>query len=147
MEAIAEVLTPAVGLLALVACGLVALWMKQGPGSPPIITVTAIQMPDDVEPYKRLPAQGEFTAATVPKGLLGRHNTKAGVWGQINVTKGRLELAMLEGEAEVVELGPGRNGVVAPQLFHKVLPLSEDMEMHVVFHALPDEAPCGGGFG
>lgn len=49
---------------------------------------TTLKLPRDVTRYKRLPAEGEFTPETMPRGLLDQHNTKAGVWGKICVAQG-----------------------------------------------------------
>ena len=54
--------------------------------------VTIVQLPTEAQPYKRLPAEGTFTRQNIPKGLLGKHNTKASVHGKINVTCGVLQL-------------------------------------------------------
>eukprot|EP00035_Acanthoeca_spectabilis_P039987 m.66453 g.66453 ORF g.66453 m.66453 type:complete len:160 (-) comp9818_c0_seq1:160-639(-) len=109
--------------------------------------LTTLTLPRDVTPYKRLPAEGEFTPETMPRGLLDQHNTKAGVWGKICVAQGELHLRILEGSHEEVTLRAGEYGVVAPKEMHQVEPLTDDMRMHVVFHAVGGEAGRGGGFG
>ena len=80
------------------------------------VAATMLQLPQDVVPYKRLPAEGVFTVDTMPRGLLSRHNTKAGVWGEINCVQGKLQLNQLEGAIEEVVLAPGIGaiGIVAP---------------------------------
>lgn len=103
---------------------------------------TIQQLPPDVIPYKRLPAEGTFTVGTMPRGLLSRHNTKEAVWGEINVVKGRLQLNQLEGEIEEVVLSPCNGiGVVAPTQYHVVKPLTDDMEMFIRFCARPGTGP------
>lgn len=74
-------------------------------------------MPEQLTAYKRTP---EFTAETVPVGLLRRHNTKAGVWGKIVVTKGRLLYRILEPAVKEIELDVTRQGVVEPTVYHEV---------------------------
>ena len=118
---------------------------------------TIVRLPTHVVPYKRLPATGTFTVDTIPAGLLGRHNTKVGVWGQINCVRGRLRLTTLDGQIETVTLAPGptRDGVdpgiavVAPQQYHQVTPLSGDTEMFIRFHAKAanDDLSLGGATG
>ena len=119
------------------------------PGAdPPSTTVTAVKMPLGALPYKRLPAEGYFTNDSILPALLNRHNTKAGVWGRISVVQGILQLQTLEGELETVVMSRGQDGVVAPQQYHQVKALSEDMRMFIVFHRTNDEPPKRGpGFG
>eukprot|EP00040_Diaphanoeca_grandis_P012454 m.63093 g.63093 ORF g.63093 m.63093 type:complete len:407 (+) comp23239_c0_seq1:275-1495(+) len=107
------------------------------------LAMTTVKMPFDAVPYKRLPSEGVFTVDTIPRGLLGRHNTKVGVWGEINCVKGQLQLNTLEGTVETVTLAPGTTtvhgenpgiGVVNPQQYHFVKPLTDDTEMFIRFH-------------
>ncbi|MFN3196949.1 MAG: DUF1971 domain-containing protein [Bradymonadia bacterium] len=90
-------------------------------------------LPEDVRPYKRTPS---FTAETVPKGLLRQHNTKAGVWGRIYVEEGRLLYRILLPVMEEVELSPGVEGVVEPEVPHEVTPLGE-VSFYVEFLRVP----------
>jgi tellurite resistance-related uncharacterized protein len=119
---------------------------------------TLVRLPVDAVPYKRLPAVGAFTNETMPRGLLGRHNTKAEVWGQINCVRGQLKLATLDGELEEVVLTPGPTkggvnpgvAVVNPRQYHQVTPLTADTEMFVHFHkraGTDPDATKGPGFG
>jgi tellurite resistance-related uncharacterized protein len=75
-------------------------------------------LPEGLEPYRRTP---DFTEATVPAGLLKDHKTKPGVWGVIHVTAGRLRYA-IPSRNEEVELHPGLNGIIEPEVLHKVMP-------------------------
>eukprot|EP00656_Telonema_subtile_P015398 TRINITY_DN18058_c0_g1_i2.p1 TRINITY_DN18058_c0_g1~~TRINITY_DN18058_c0_g1_i2.p1 ORF type:complete len:144 (+),score=37.68 TRINITY_DN18058_c0_g1_i2:195-626(+) len=135
----------ALGLLLLMVALVIAGQYRGGEIA--MTTVTAVKMPPDAFAYKRLPGEGYFTKDTILKGLLSRHNTKAGVWGQINVVKGKLQLQTLDGELETVVMSRGQNGVVAPRQYHQVKPLSDDLQMFIVFHQIEDEGPRGGGFG
>jgi tellurite resistance-related uncharacterized protein len=76
-------------------------------------------LPDGLAPYKRTPV---FTETTVPAGLLKDHKTKAGVWGVINVTSGRLRCT-IPSSGEEIELHPDLNGIVEPEVLHHVTPL------------------------
>ncbi len=76
-------------------------------------------LPDGLSPYKRTPV---FTEASVPAGLLKDHCTKAGVWGVIEVTSGRLRYT-IPSRSEVVELHAGLRGIVEPEVLHHVTPL------------------------
>ena len=60
----------------------------------------ADRFPDDVVAYRRTP---EFDAATTPPGLLGEHNTKAGVWGRIHVMEGALLYRVTDPRREATE--------------------------------------------
>lgn len=79
-------------------------------------------LPFNVTRYKCTP---EFTEITVPKGLLKDHKTKEGVWGRIVVVEGYLEYTILEPSLEVVELNPGKHGVVEPTVLHYINPLGK----------------------
>lgn len=91
-------------------------------------------LPGDVRAYRRTP---EFTAETVPKGLLRRHTTKPGVWGRIVVLEGALGYRILEPEPSAVELVPGRDGVVEPTVAHEVV-LRGPVRFFVEFLRRPD---------
>ena len=76
-------------------------------------------LPADVEEYRRTET---FDADTTPKGMLKSHRLKAGAWGQIVVTEGRV-LYVLEDDGDLgLVLTPDRPGVVAPERPHHVTP-------------------------
>jgi tellurite resistance-related uncharacterized protein len=83
-------------------------------------------LPGNVTSYNRTP---EFTRATIPKGLLRRHQTKAGTWGKIVVLEGQLRYRILEPELEEINLWPDKFGVVEPTVRHEVEPIG-----HVRFY-------------
>jgi tellurite resistance-related uncharacterized protein len=74
-------------------------------------------LPADVAPYRRTP---EFSEATVPAALIRRHDTKAGVWGRIQVLEGSLRYRILWPEPEEHLLSPALPGVVEPEVPHQV---------------------------
>lgn len=76
-------------------------------------------LPEGLAPYRRTPV---FTETTVPAGLTKDHATKSGVWGVIHVTAGRLRYTIPSRE-EAIELAPGVNGIVEPEVKHHVTPL------------------------
>ena len=88
------------------------------------------ELPENVKPYKRTP---EFTAETVPSGLLRDHNTKPGVWGKIVVLEGTLLYRILEPEVEEHRLDPEHPGVVEPTVKHEV-EVQGDVRFYVEFH-------------
>lgn len=85
-------------------------------------------------PYRSTPP---FDEQTLPAGLRANHSTKAGVWGLIRVTEGRLRLTYVEPPSEVL-LEAGQSGVVAPEQVHFVTPLGP-MKMQVDFYNAPPE--------
>lgn len=76
------------------------------------------QLPDNVKAYKRTPL---FTQETVPDALLNNHNTKAGVWGLIQVEEGELDYTIEDTETH--RLTPDNPGVVEPEVVHHVTPV------------------------
>ena len=89
-------------------------------------------LPANATPYRRTP---EFTASSVPKGLLQSHRTKPGVWGKIVVLEGRLIYRILEPELAEHRLDPEHQGVVEPAVRHEVQPLS-DVRFYVQFYRI-----------
>ena len=84
------------------------------------MTRPADQFPDDVVAYRRTPI---FDAATTPAALQGEHNTKAGVWGRIQVLEGTLLYRVTDPRREAAErlLTPAEPpGVVEPEIKHHV---------------------------
>ena len=74
----------------------------------------------------------EFDEGSVPAGLTRAHTTKAGVWGRIAVSEGRLRYRILEPELEEHLLTPGSFGVVEPEVPHEVEP-DGPVRFHVEF--------------
>jgi tellurite resistance-related uncharacterized protein len=77
------------------------------------------ELPAQVAAYRDTPT---FDQDSVPAALLRDHNTKAGVWGQIVVLEGVLELGIDEPSATLT-LTPDVPGVVRPEQVHRVRPL------------------------
>ena len=101
------------------------------------MTRPADRFPDDVVAYRRTP---EFDATTTPAGLLSEHNTKAGVWGRIQVMEGALLYRVTDPRREASErlLTPeGWAGVVEPQIKHHVA-LTGPVRFYVEFLKAPD---------
>ena len=89
-----------------------------------------LEPPAKARPYKQT---ARYRAATIPRGLLALHTTKAGVWGRIEVLSGRL-LYRVHGPIErSFVLQPGAPGIVPPQLPHEVAPADDDVEFFVEF--------------
>jgi len=76
--------------------------------------------PDNAQAYKTTPV---FTAETVPKALTRNHQTKAGVWGRIDVFSGALDLTRFDanGMAQSHEaLWAGESAICGPGEAHSV---------------------------
>jgi tellurite resistance-related uncharacterized protein len=103
------------------------------PEPPPIACAPAELLPASLVPYRRTP---EFTALTVPKGLLQAHSTRPGVWGLIHVVEGALTYRVVD-----VTRSPGERrltadvppGVVEPGILHEVQPEGA-VRFYVEFH-------------
>lgn len=89
--------------------------------------------PAGLAPYKRTP---EFTAATVPAGLLRDHSTKPGVWAHIVVLEGRLRYRCPALRWDQV-LDGTQPGVVVPEILHSVEPQGA-VRFYVEFLHVPD---------
>jgi tellurite resistance-related uncharacterized protein len=77
-------------------------------------------VPEGLCAYKRT---AEFTQATIPAGLTKDHCTKAGVWGIIHVTAGRLRYRIADPRrlaSDAVLAAGGVPGVVEPTIVHRV---------------------------
>ena len=68
------------------------------------MTRIASQLPPGLTCYKRTP---EFTRDTVPDALLAVHSVKAGVWGLLRVSRGRVRYCLDGEEPESRLIAPG----------------------------------------
>ncbi len=75
------------------------------------------QLPLDVQKYGESTV---FTNTSVPKKLTSRHNTKAGVWGQIEVLFGQLKYIVADDPDNPIILTPEAHGIIAPEQYHYV---------------------------
>ncbi len=74
------------------------------------------QVPQSAEFYKKTMV---FTPENLPAKFAGRHNTKAGVWGEIHVLEGALTLTTYDGAPDV-QIQKGDVAAFAPQEHHSV---------------------------
>ena len=95
-----------------------------------------LEWPEGFVAYRQTP---EFSAETIPKGLLRDHATAKSVWGRIRVLKGRLRYVVAPPVTQCFELSPGVDGVIPPALLHRVEPLSGDVTFLVEFWRREDE--------
>lgn len=87
-----------------------------------------LEFPDDVTAYRHTRS---FTEHTIPAGLRAEHSTKRGVWGRIEVSRGRLRYRIPSLSHDVV-LTPGAVGAIPPEVPHSVAPEGE-VVFRVVF--------------
>ena len=93
------------------------------------------EMPSGYVAYRKTPV---FTADTIPRGLLSRHSTKAGVWGRLEVLSGTLNF-VLEGPGEPREvLRAGESVVIVPEVEHRVEPLGP-VEFRIELYRAPSK--------
>ncbi|MEZ4381988.1 MAG: DUF1971 domain-containing protein [Nannocystaceae bacterium] len=90
-------------------------------------------LPADAEAYKRT---ATFTEATLPAGLRGRHNTRAGVWARICVLRGEVLYRVFGPPLQEHLLRPGHDGLVEPTVPHQ-LELRGPVELFVEFYRRP----------
>ena len=82
----------------------------------------------------------EFTADTIPPGLLRRHTTKPGEWARIVVLEGHLRFRVLEPAVVDTVLTVDVAGIVEPTVPHEVAP-DGPVRFFVEFHAEPPSQP------
>lgn len=90
--------------------------------------------------YKQMPV---WTKDTLPQMFQEKHNTKVGTWANLTILKGALRFYELTEAGEVVgtaEFSPeNQPPFVAPQLWHKVEALSDDLECQLAFYCEPKD--------
>jgi len=97
-------------------------------------------LPAGLMPYRRT---ASFSETSVPAALRADHDTKAGSWGLIHVTEGRLRYRVTDPRRAPLDLvlTPDEPpGVVEPTIRHQVEPLGA-VRFHVEFwRAAPEQA-------
>jgi tellurite resistance-related uncharacterized protein len=76
-----------------------------------------------------------FTHETVPLPLLSAHETKSGAWAMIHILEGELRYCVETPPSESI-LGPGRPGVIEPEVRHHV-ELIGPVRFYLEFHRAP----------
>lgn len=92
--------------------------------------MTDRELPTGAEPERRTP---DFTAQTVPAGLLGDHRTA--VWARLEVERGSVEFVEQATGWQAVA-SPGEPVVIVPDRLHHIIP-SSDALFAVQFYRLP----------
>jgi tellurite resistance-related uncharacterized protein len=92
--------------------------------------------------YSQVPKTGAFSTDTIPTGLLKEHTTKAGTWGVICVSQGKLRYQINEPPPPAVyTLDCDTRGIIEPQVKHEVAPFTDDVRFVVEFYRLPNTGP------
>ena len=101
------------------------------------------KLPEDVVQYSQVPKEGFFTADKIPRGLLKDHTTKAGTWGVIRVSEGKLQYTIQEPTQSIHEITPETlpGGIIEPQVKHRVKALTDDLKFVVEFYRKPGTGP------
>ncbi len=85
--------------------------------------------------YKTMP---RWTSDTLPEGFQKRHNTKEGTWAKLEIFSGKLQFDVLSENDEIIESvifdNQSEIPFVKPQQWHKVTPLSDDLECQLSFY-------------
>ncbi|MCL1127675.1 DUF1971 domain-containing protein [Shewanella surugensis] len=96
-------------------------------------------IPNDFVNYKSTPI---FTPDNIPKMFLHLHNTRAGVYGKINVISGQLKFyGFTERRGEIEQeilIKQGDMAISPPEYWHKVEFLTDDTSFSVDFYAQQD---------
>lgn len=91
-------------------------------------------IPDSAEAYRTI---GPFHQDSLPIGLLREHNTKAGVWGLLEVLAGEVKYVITQpGEESEHILSQACPGVIAPEQKHHLVLIS-DVNFQITFHRVP----------
>jgi tellurite resistance-related uncharacterized protein len=77
------------------------------------------EMPKGHAPYRRTPT---FHQGSLPRALLQRHDTKAGVWALLHVLRGTVELVESGASGEQRQIvTAGHHAVICPEFEHRLV--------------------------
>ncbi len=90
--------------------------------------------------YKQMPV---WTKDSLPQMFQEKHNTKVGTWAKLTVLKGALNYVELNEAGDIVSetvFDEARQPpFVAPQVWHKVAGLTDDLECQLAFYCRPED--------
>ncbi|MBF0784985.1 SAM-dependent methyltransferase TehB [Muribacter muris] len=90
--------------------------------------------------YKQLPV---WHADTLPQMFQEKHNTKVGTWAKLTVLKGALKYDELNESGEIIsETVLDANHqlpLVAPQVWHKITALTDDLQCQLAFYCRAED--------
>ena len=77
------------------------------------------ELPKGHAPYRRTPT---FHRGSVPRALLERHDTKAGVWALLHVVRGTVELVESDARGDQRQIvTAGHHAVICPEVEHRLV--------------------------
>lgn len=77
------------------------------------------ELPKGHTPYRRTPT---FHRESVPRALLERHDTKAGVWALLHVVRGTVELVESDARGDQRQIvTAGHHAVICPEVEHRIV--------------------------
>lgn len=88
-------------------------------------------LPEGAPCYRRI---GPFDAATIPAGLLRRHDLKPGVWGVLTIAAGRIRFCWDDEAGGSRLLAPGDVLLIPPTVPHH-LEREGPVRLSIAFHA------------
>ncbi|EEX50260.1 SAM-dependent methyltransferase TehB [Pasteurella dagmatis] len=90
--------------------------------------------------YKKMPV---WTAKSLPQMFQEKHNTKVGTWGKLTILRGQLKFYELTEDGTVVSehffTSKSDIPLVEPQVWHKVEPISDDLECYLEFYCKKED--------
>lgn len=90
--------------------------------------------------YKQMPV---WTAETLPQMFQEKHNTKIGTWAKLTIHQGSLKYYELTESGEIVSEtvfdSNNQPPFVEPQVWHRVEPLSDDLECQLAFYCTAED--------
>lgn len=91
-------------------------------------------------PYKTMPV---WTAQSIPKAFLEKHNTKEGTWAKLTILSGSLVFYQLSPDGEEISrhIFDASSDIpfVDPQVWHKVSPNSPDLSCYLTFYCQKED--------
>ena len=90
--------------------------------------------------YKQLPI---WNHDSIPQGFKKQHNTQVGTWAKLTILKGELHFSMLQESGEVqsehIFSMENQPPFIEPQVWHKIVSASDDIECQLSFYCLPKD--------
>lgn len=90
--------------------------------------------------YKTMP---EWDFHSLPQGFRKQHNTQVGTWAKLTILSGKLQYDALDKTGNVLETvifdKDSDIPFVAPQAWHKVAPLTDDLRCQLAFYCEPQD--------
>lgn len=95
---------------------------------------------DDLIIYKQLPV---WDIHSLPEGFAQPHNTKVGTWAKLTIHQGSLRFYSLNSDGSIIHTqdfdATEQPKMILPQQWHKIEPLTEDLQCQVAFYCQPSD--------